>query len=205
MEYSLGVATIAAVTLSVGLPESCRVASRGYSWLNLECWVRVAMAGVGLPASCIVASLGSCTLLWNLESVSRQQASPRSASASVVSRLLLAWFGIWSRRRDAQRGFDNVVSYGMPRLTYGILCRRPFANLVSCGIPRLMCFGWFHVSASRRLSSPSGSSIVLSSRATETIFAGDRTQERFSGCDLCSVMSSSKRTNFVFAPFFCRT
>jgi hypothetical protein len=58
----IGVATLGVVTLGVGLPASCPMASLASSWLDLESWVSFSMLGVGLPSSYLMASLSSSTL-----------------------------------------------------------------------------------------------------------------------------------------------
>jgi hypothetical protein len=64
MVSCFGVAAIGFATLVVGFLECCRVASRGFCWLDLEFCVStsgVATLGAGLPASCRIASQNSCS------------------------------------------------------------------------------------------------------------------------------------------------
>jgi hypothetical protein len=68
LEFLFGVVTKGVTTLGVGFLNSCRMALRGFSWLDLEFRVGVATTGVamlcvGLPVSSGVASLGSSVLL----------------------------------------------------------------------------------------------------------------------------------------------
>jgi hypothetical protein len=54
---AVDVVTVLVATLGVGLPESCRMSSRGFYWLHLHFQV-----GVGFPISCLVANRGSPAL-----------------------------------------------------------------------------------------------------------------------------------------------
>jgi hypothetical protein len=103
----VGVATIVVATLSVRLPASCPIASRGSSTVFMKCCVGdtaigVATLGVFLQTSCDISSLDLSALC----EISRR----------------------WDdRHRDARRRFVSVVSCGISGIICaidGILCRR---------------------------------------------------------------------------------
>jgi hypothetical protein len=202
-------ATTCVATLGIVLPASCLVASLCSSAFYKESWVRVATIGIDLPASCAfiklmyafvesfvgVSTLGfglwvSCRIVWC-------RRASRGSSAIHI-------YGIFCRRRDdrrrhARRRFVSVASCGIPMLICakdGILCRRRnayrqgsrlrFVCTMSYVIQRVT-YRWM---LSKNLSLNPKSSPSLESRTV------------FGFVPLVPVISSPKRTNFAFAPFF---
>jgi hypothetical protein len=137
---ALGVVTVFVVTLGIGLPGSCRMASLGFCWLHLHFEVCVAfptscpaqsrdlpvlnMASFDGVTTICVATLGVVfhrhvrwhpefylCQIWRLVGASRRKTSRRSASVSIV------------------------VSRGILRLSYGNLTSFGGVATVSVGFP----------------------------------------------------------------------
>jgi hypothetical protein len=158
---------IGVATLLVGLPASCHIAFRGFSWLGVLCRRRFSsVLSCGFPGSCSlpiasyvgVATIGVTTLgiaflfclvvslwSWILSSPSDRRCDARRWFASVLScafaKFMFAIFGILCRRLNAWCRFVIIVSYGVSTVLmvwFGIEIGIPTVGVAKLSVRSIM-------------------------------------------------------------------
>jgi hypothetical protein len=152
MVSNVGIGTIGVATLLVGLPASCDISSRSFSWPGLMFWVGVAtrshdaLRQFSSVVFCRFPRFMFAKMLYCFGVASIRVGT--LGVAFLVSCLVLS-LGSWilsrlrdNRRCDARRRFVSVLSCVFPRLMYalyGIFCWRldarcRFVSIVSHGV-----------------------------------------------------------------------